>query len=63
MYISLTAIQAGIAILANSPWILAMLIPTLAIMRYTVIAKEERYLESKFGDGYLSYKRTVRRWV
>jgi len=34
----------------------------LAIQR-GVIEREERYLERKFGDEYLSYKAQVRHWM
>jgi protein-S-isoprenylcysteine O-methyltransferase Ste14 len=27
------------------------------------ILPEEAYLEGKFGDAYLAYKRQVRRWI
>jgi protein-S-isoprenylcysteine O-methyltransferase Ste14 len=40
-----------------------MLIPTLIIMSRGVIAREERYLERKFGQDYLDYKHSVRRWL
>jgi protein-S-isoprenylcysteine O-methyltransferase Ste14 len=28
-----------------------------------VIARAEGYLERRFGEEYLAYKRTVRRWI
>jgi protein-S-isoprenylcysteine O-methyltransferase Ste14 len=33
------------------------------VIRYGVIAREEAYLERKFGDVYLGYKSRVRRWL
>ena len=32
-------------------------------MRNLLWLPEERYLEGKFGDAYLDYKRSVRRWL
>ncbi len=63
MYVSLTLIHAGIAVAANSMWMLALLIPTLAVMRYGVIGREERYLDRKFGEPYRRYTAAVRRWL
>ena len=37
--------------------------PDLAHLRYGVIAREEAYLERKFGQPYLDYKSKVRRWL
>ena len=34
----------------------------LIVVHFGVIAREERYLERKFGDAYLAYKARVRRW-
>ncbi len=62
-YVSLTMLYLGIAIAADSVWVLAGLIPTLLVMHYGVILREEQYLENKFGEEYLRYKKTVRRWL
>ncbi len=62
-YLALTLIYIGVGIAADSIWILGLLIPALALMHYGVITREERYLEKKFGEEYLCYKRSVRRWL
>jgi len=62
LYLSLSLFHIGIGIAVDSVWILAMLAPTLIIMRYGVISREEHYLENKFGDEYLKYRDSVRRW-
>jgi len=55
--------QIGFAIGFNSVWLLATLIPFYFVLRYGVIAREEAYLERKFGRVYLDYKARVRRWL
>lgn len=62
-YLSLTLIYAGIAILASALWAFVSLIPVLVLIEYGVIRREERYLERKFGEEYLSYKERTRRWL
>lgn len=63
LYISQTLVYAGIALAADSLWALAFLVPTLAVVRYGVIAREEAYLERKFGDEYRRFTAEVRRWL
>ncbi len=63
IYIGLTAAYAGIGIALDAPWVRVMLLPTLVVMHYGVILREERYLERKFGKEYLGYKASVRRWI
>ncbi len=60
---SQTAIYIGAGVMADAGWVLALLGPLLVVMHYGVIAREERYLERKFGDEYLRYKAKVRRWI
>lgn len=63
IYIALSLVHLGIAVAADSAWMVAMLVPALGVVRYGVIAREERYLEAKFGDDYRRYLATVRRWL
>lgn len=63
IYISLTLIYLGLAIAANSVWSVIFLGPILILIRYGVIAREERYLERKFDGAYTDYRNRVRRWI
>ena len=53
----------GSALALDSMVALALLPPVLALVQVGVIAREERYLEGKFGDEYRRYRASVRRWV
>jgi protein-S-isoprenylcysteine O-methyltransferase Ste14 len=53
----------GLAIGFNTLWLLATLLPFYLVIRYGVVAREEAYLERKFGTVYLGYKSRVRRWL
>jgi protein-S-isoprenylcysteine O-methyltransferase Ste14 len=63
IYIGMVLGQIGLAIGFDSLWILAALAPFYLVIRYGVIAREEAYLERKFGAVYLGYKSRVRRWL
>ena len=63
IYLSFVLLQLGIALTANSAWILLMVIPTFLYLSFGVIDREESYLARKFGEGYLRYKGSVRRWI
>lgn len=62
-YLGMALTYAGIAIVSNAPWVLVPLPVAIAIIDRGVIAREERYLERKFGAAYTDYKRRVRRWI
>ena len=53
----------ALAIAADSVIALILLVPLLFTVGYGVIAREERYLETKFGLEYLRYKQAVRCWL
>jgi protein-S-isoprenylcysteine O-methyltransferase Ste14 len=62
-YLGMALTYAGIAIVSNAPWALVPLPVAIAVIDRGVIAREERYLERKFGTPYADYKRRVRRWI
>ncbi len=62
-YVSLTLLYLGIGSLLNNGWILLLVVPVLLVMDLWVVRKEERHLETKFGEDYLRYKAAVRRWL
>ncbi len=63
MYLAMTLLYAGIAFLVNTAWPVVLLPAVLMLIQYGVISREERYLESKFGDVYRQYRARVRRWL
>lgn len=62
IYLAMTLLYVGITLLANTVWPLLLLPFVVRVIQRGVIEREERYLERKFGDQYLSYKSRVRRW-
>jgi protein-S-isoprenylcysteine O-methyltransferase Ste14 len=62
-YLSMAMIYTGIAARANALWAILLLPVALLVIQRGVIEREERYLEGKFGEEYVSYKAQVRRWI
>jgi protein-S-isoprenylcysteine O-methyltransferase Ste14 len=62
-YLGMALAYAGIALVADAPWVLVPLPVAIALIDRGVIAREERYLARKFGAPYVEYKRRVRRWL
>lgn len=63
IYVGMFLLYAGIGIAARSPWIFVLALPLVIILRYVVVAREEVYLERRFGGSYRDYKARVRRWL
>jgi len=63
IYSAFCLITIGVGLYLNSIWVLISFIPSAALVYQLAIKKEEAYLEQKFGDEYLAYKRKVRRWI
>lgn len=63
MYLGLVFLYLGLSIFVNSVWPLVLLPAVIALVQRFVIAREEAYLEAKFGEEYRAYKARVRRWI
>jgi protein-S-isoprenylcysteine O-methyltransferase Ste14 len=63
IYVSFVVIYLGIASLFNALWPLVLLPVAIIVIDRFVIVREERYLQGKFGEAYIRYKATVRRWL
>lgn len=63
IYLGMVLLCLGVALFAGSLWLLVSTPVFAAVLQYGVIAREEAYLEEKFGADYLRYKARVRRWI
>jgi len=63
MYVTGLFAWLGWVIFYGSPAVFVGLVLLWAIFTFRVIPYEERQLEGLFGDEYLEYNRTVRRWI
>ncbi|HEU4618039.1 MAG TPA: isoprenylcysteine carboxylmethyltransferase family protein [Gammaproteobacteria bacterium] len=62
-YLGQTMTYVGIALVLNTAWPLVLLPLVVVAVQLGVVAREERYLEAKFGQEYRDYKERVRRWI
>ena len=62
IYLAMTLLYLAVALAADSLLALLSLVPLLGVVHYGVIAREERYLDAKFGESYRDYRAAVRRW-
>ncbi len=63
LYLGTTLVYLGLGVAAGSFCAIGLVVPLLWVINTGVIAREEHYLERKFGDAYRAYKARVRRWV
>jgi protein-S-isoprenylcysteine O-methyltransferase Ste14 len=63
IYLAMFLGLVGFAVGFDSIWLLVVLVPFALVIRYGVVAREEAYLERKFGDVYRRYLARVRRWL
>jgi protein-S-isoprenylcysteine O-methyltransferase Ste14 len=63
MYLGMAVLYVALALALGVIWALAFLPVVIFAVGRLVIAREEPYLERKFGDDYRDYKTRVRRWL
>lgn len=63
MYLQMVLVCVGFAIILWDVWVLALTPLCGWLLQRLAILPAEAYLERKFGDAYLAYKRRVRRWL
>jgi len=63
MYVGLAFLYVALACAFGVMWALVFLPAVIVIVDRLVIAREEPYLERKFGQAYRDYKARVRRWL
>lgn len=63
MYLGMAALYFGLALGFGLLWAVALLPVVVLIVDRAVIAREQAYLENKFGADYRAHKERVRRWL
>ena len=63
IYLGMLIVHGGLAIAAAIISALITFAISICAIQFYVIAREESYLDSKFGDTYKACKAKVRRWI
>ncbi len=63
MYLQMVLVCIGFSVVLMNWWVLVLTPFGAWLLQRFAIVPEEAYLETKFGEPYLSYKRRVRRWL
>ncbi len=63
IYLGWFLVMAGSGLIGFSLFVLILSLLMISLLYWAVILEEEKYLENKFGEDYLSYKKNVRRWL
>jgi len=63
LYLAFFVFTICLGLVLSNYWIVLWAFPALYFIKINVVQKEEAYLERKFMDKYITYKRQVRRWL
>jgi protein-S-isoprenylcysteine O-methyltransferase Ste14 len=62
LYTGGTLLMLGIALVFAIDWLVLLIVPSVLILHFGVVTREEQYLEKKFGASYRQYKASVARY-
>jgi len=63
MYVSMVMIACGIGLACDRAAMMLLALGALAVVHFTAVLPEERYLQEQFGEAYSRYKSRVRRYL
>lgn len=63
IYLAMALASAGLALTADNLLALVLVAPAMWAVGHWVIAREEAYLDRRFGADYRAYKERTRRWM
>ena len=63
IYVGMTLFGLGLGAFLDNLWIVLLMLPAVLVIRFFVVAREEAFLASRFGEDYRRYKASVRRWI
>jgi len=63
LYIAAVGVYLGVALWLNGLAPFLLLAPMLLLLHWGIVLREERYLETKFGEAYRVYCAQVPRWL
>ena len=62
LYTGGTLIMLAIAFVFALDWLLLLILPSVLVLHFGVVRREEVYLERKFGEAYRQYRSSVARY-
>ncbi len=62
-YLALILLYLGGAVFLQSIAVVVLFVPCFVALDRLVVPREEANLEATFGEAYVAYKRSVRRWI
>jgi len=63
MYVGMAGWQIAWGFARQNLWVIVLTPLSLLGVYLVAVRQEEAYLEAKFGEAYIEYKSTVRRWL